>query len=106
MSAGEVKKKVPSIVIHTYPLCKQTDMPEEMQQESMEICVTAAEKFGDNYEHASRLIKENLDKKFGSPFHVIVGEAFSFSINYEEGTMIHMYTGGTISALIWRRGFS
>ena len=81
-------------------------MSEEMKQEAMEICVTAAEKFADNYEHASRLIKDNLDKKFGSPFHVIVGEAFSFSINYEERTLIHMYTGGNISALIWRTGFS
>ena len=81
-------------------------MTEEIKQESMEVCVTAVEKFADNYEQASRMIKENLDKKFGSPFHVVVGEAFSFSINYEEKTLLHMYTGGNIAVLVWRTGFS
>lgn len=31
-------------------------MPEEMKQEAMEMCVTATEKFSDNYEHAARSI--------------------------------------------------
>ena len=77
-------------------------MPEEMKQEALEICVTAAEKYADNYEHASRMIKQTMDKKFGSPFQVIVGEAYGFSVTNQEKTLLYMYTGGNIAVLIWR----
>ncbi|XP_011307369.1 dynein light chain 4, axonemal [Fopius arisanus] len=73
MATGEIKKEIITPVFHTYPLCKTSDMPEEMHQEVLEVCVTATEKFSDNYELAAKMIKDDLDKKFGAPFQVIVG---------------------------------
>ncbi|XP_015599886.1 dynein light chain 4, axonemal-like [Cephus cinctus] len=102
MAAREIIKEVPQLIMHTYPLCKHTDMPEEMKQEAMELCVTAVEKYADNYEHAARMIKDSLDKKFSPPFQVVVGEAYAFSIIYQEKSLLYMYTGGNIAALIWR----
>jgi hypothetical protein len=29
------------------------------------------------------MIKDQMDKKFGSPWHVIVGKAFAYEISYE-----------------------
>lgn len=37
----------------------------------------------DNLELAARVIKENMDKKFGPPWHSVVGEYFSFEISHE-----------------------
>ncbi|XP_012275111.1 dynein light chain 4, axonemal-like [Orussus abietinus] len=102
MSAGEVKKEVPPLVTHTYPLCKYNDMSEEMRQEVTELCVTAVEKYADNYELAAKTIKHAVDQKFSPPFQVIVGESFSFSMTYQEKSLLFMYTGGSIAILVWR----
>ncbi|XP_063983425.1 dynein axonemal light chain 4-like [Diachasmimorpha longicaudata] len=102
MATGEVKKEVIPPVFHTYPVCKSSDMPEEMKQEALELCVTATEKFSDNYKHAAKMIKDDLDKKFGPPFQVIIGESYGFSVIYQRNSMMLMYTGGNIAVLIFR----
>ncbi|XP_036138962.1 dynein light chain 4, axonemal-like isoform X2 [Monomorium pharaonis] len=102
MWAGEVKKEVATLVIHTYPLCKHSDMPEDIKQEAIEICVTAVEKYPENYEHAARMIKDNLDKKFGPPFQVVVGEAYACAITYQEKSLLYMFIGGNIAVLVWK----
>ena len=48
-------------------------MPEEMRVEAQELCVTAVEKFQNNNEGASKFVKEQMDKKFGSGWHIIIG---------------------------------
>lgn len=77
-------------------------MPEEMKQEAMEMCVTATEKFSDNYEHAARSIKDSLDKRFGGPFHVVVGESYACSVTYQEKALLYMYNSGNLAILAWR----
>ncbi|XP_028935351.1 dynein light chain 4, axonemal isoform X1 [Ornithorhynchus anatinus] len=69
--------------VHTFPLVRHTDMPEEMRVEAMELCVTACEKFATNNESAAKMIKETMDKKFGSSWHVVIGEGFGFEITHE-----------------------
>lgn len=32
---------------------------------------------------SDQMIKDQMDKKFGSPWHVIVGRAFAYEITYE-----------------------
>lgn len=49
--------------MHSFPLIRHTDMPEEMRVETMELCVTACEKFASNNESAAKMIKETMDKK-------------------------------------------
>ncbi|XP_076659511.1 dynein axonemal light chain 4-like [Halictus rubicundus] len=102
MSAGEVKKTEEPLLFHTYPLCKHSDMSEDMKQEAIEICVTATEKYTDNYEHAARAIKDSLDKRFGGPFHVVVGESFASAVTYQEKTLLYMFNGGNVAVLVWR----
>ncbi|XP_033337181.1 dynein axonemal light chain 4 [Megalopta genalis] len=102
MSAGEVKKTEEPLIFHTYPLCKQSDMSEEMKQEAIEMCVTATEKYTDNYKLAARAIKYGLEKRFGGPFHVVVGESYASAVTYQEKTFLYMYNGGNIAILVWR----
>ncbi|XP_038535764.1 dynein axonemal light chain 4 isoform X1 [Canis lupus baileyi] len=71
--------------LQTFPLVRHSDMPEEMRVETMELCVTACEKFSNNNESAAKMIKETMDKKFGSSWHVVIGEGFGFEITHEDG---------------------
>ncbi|KAF3420854.1 hypothetical protein E2986_01014 [Frieseomelitta varia] len=102
MSAGEVKKIEEPLIFHTYPLCKYSDMKEEMKQEVMEICVTATEKYTDNHELAARNIKDSLDKRFGGPFHVVIGESYACAVTYQAKSLLYMYNAGNIAILVWR----
>lgn len=87
---------------HTYPLVRHTDMPDEMKTEAIELCVTACEKFSNNNEHAAKLIKEEMDKKFGSPWHAVVGEGFGFEVTYETKNMLYLFFGGNIAVCVWK----
>uniref|UniRef100_A0A8I5NXD3 Dynein axonemal light chain 4 n=1 Tax=Papio anubis TaxID=9555 RepID=A0A8I5NXD3_PAPAN len=78
--------------LQTFPLVRHSDMPEEMRVETMELCVTACEKFSNNNESAAKMIKETMDKKFGSSWHVVIGEGFGFEITHEVGDEI-FHTG-------------
>ena len=52
-------------------MVKQTDMADDMKAEVMEMCVNACEKHTTNNENAAKMIKELLDKKFGTSWHVV-----------------------------------
>lgn len=79
--------------LQTFPLVRHSDMPEEMRVETMELCVTACEKFSNNNESAAKMIKETMDKKFGSSWHVVIGEGFGFEITHE-GLFLPLTWGG------------
>ncbi|EPZ33663.1 Dynein light chain, type 1/2 domain-containing protein [Rozella allomycis CSF55] len=80
----------------TYALVKYSDMMDEVRTETVDTVVTAIEKHQGNYEMASKMVKEAMDKKFGSPWHVVIGEGFSFEIVHEMRNLLFMYFGGQI----------
>jgi dynein light chain 4 len=77
------------------PLEKLSDMPEEMKTEAKDTVVSALERFSDNYELAAKFVKEQMDKKFGSPWHCVMGEGFGFEITYELKHLMYMYHRGS-----------
>uniref|UniRef100_A0A8C4N0F8 Golgi apparatus membrane protein TVP23 homolog n=1 Tax=Eptatretus burgeri TaxID=7764 RepID=A0A8C4N0F8_EPTBU len=62
------KEKADYKRLQSFPLVRNSDMPEEMRMETMELCITACEKFSSSNELAAKMIKESMDKKFGSPW--------------------------------------
>ena len=70
-------------------------MPTEMGNEVVEVCTMALDKFNSNrdYEGASLLIKNTLDKKFGTSWQVAVGEGFGFDISCNRSNLLHLYYG-------------
>ncbi|CAG9771434.1 unnamed protein product [Ceutorhynchus assimilis] len=96
------KKEEPKKVVHTYPLIRYSDMPEEVKMETMEMVVTACEKHSNSNEAAARMIKTEMDKKLGPPFHVLVGESFGFEISYECSNLLYMFFGGNLAIVIWK----
>ncbi|CAB0044106.1 unnamed protein product [Trichogramma brassicae] len=81
---GDTKEDIS--LAYAYPLCKVTDMPDDMRTEAMEATVTA----------------DLLDKKFGAPFNVVIGEDYSYCCTHQENSMLLMFTNGNVAALIWR----
>ncbi|ORY23897.1 hypothetical protein BCR33DRAFT_659996 [Rhizoclosmatium globosum] len=86
-----------------YPLVKFCDMQDELKTEVVDMVVTAVEKHFANFETASKVIKELMDKRCGSSWHVVVGEGFGFDITHEMRNLMFMYFGGTVGILIWKQ---
>ena len=51
---------------------------------------------------AAKMIKDSLDKKFGSSWHCIVGEGYGFDITHEVKNLLYMYFGGTTAIMLWK----
>ena len=45
------------------------------------------------------MIKENMDKRCGNSWHVVVGEGFGFELTHEMKNLLHMYFGGNLVIL-------
>jgi dynein light chain 4 len=90
------------IKMASYPLIKHTDMESEMRTEAMEICTSAVEKYPLNQEKSSQLVKELMDKKFGAPWNVVIGEYFAFEVTTEVKHLLYMFCGGTNAVLVWK----
>ncbi|XP_072029836.1 dynein axonemal light chain 4-like isoform X2 [Amphiura filiformis] len=88
--------------LQSYPLIRHSDMNEEMRTETMELCVTACEKFANNNENAAKMIKETMDKKFGSSWHAIVGEGYGFELTHEVKALLYMFFGGNLAITVWK----
>jgi dynein light chain 4 len=81
-------------------------MSEEYRTEAVDAVVTAIEKHPGNYEviyiqkakkeFAAKSIKETMDKKCGSSWHVVVGEGFGFEITHEMKNLLYMYCGTVV----------
>ena len=81
-------------------------MTDEIRTETVDTVVTAIEKHQGNYEAAAKNVKEAMDKKFGAPWHVTIGEGFAFEIVHEMRNLLFMYFGGSIGALVWKASTS
>jgi dynein light chain 4 len=68
-------------------------MPEEERVEASELAVTAIEKFPADFESASRMLKEGMDRKFGGNYHVIIGSGFGFTATHEIGHKLYLFFG-------------
>ncbi|EOD20447.1 hypothetical protein EMIHUDRAFT_208296 [Emiliania huxleyi CCMP1516] len=65
-----------------YALVRNCDMNDEMRQDSVDIVITACEKFQGDYEAAARLVKETMDKKYNESWVVVIGEGFTFEVKH------------------------
>uniref|UniRef100_T1GXG2 Dynein light chain n=1 Tax=Megaselia scalaris TaxID=36166 RepID=T1GXG2_MEGSC len=89
-------------IVHVYPLVKHSDMIDEMRTEAVDLSITACEKFSSDYEQAAKVIKETLDKKFGTYWHVIVGEGFGFQVSYETNNLLYLFFAGNLAIVAWK----
>ncbi len=53
-------------------------------------------------QNAAKMIKESMDKKFGSSWHVVIGEGFGFEITHEVKNLLYMFFGGGLAVCVWK----
>jgi dynein light chain 4 len=66
-----------------YPLVAASDCAADMKAEAVDVCVSACERHQGDLERCTQVIKETMDKRFGGPWHVVVGKAFAFDVTHE-----------------------
>ncbi|KAJ3082697.1 Dynein light chain 4, axonemal [Quaeritorhiza haematococci] len=84
-----------------YPLVRVCDMVDELRLEAVDMVVTAVEKHPGNFEAAAKTVKEQMDKRSGSSWHVVLGEGYGFEITHEMRNLLFMYFG-TVGILVWK----
>ncbi|EFN59202.1 hypothetical protein CHLNCDRAFT_138129 [Chlorella variabilis] len=85
-----------------YPLVASSDCTADMKTEAMDVCISACERHPVDLEKCTQMIKDGLDKRFGGPWHVVVGKAFAFQVTYECKHFLHLFVGGTTGVLVWK----
>uniref|UniRef100_A0A7S3WCU5 Dynein light chain n=1 Tax=Strombidinopsis acuminata TaxID=141414 RepID=A0A7S3WCU5_9SPIT len=87
-------------------IAKQTDMTQEMKTEVLDIISGSIDKFtlpdGINFESASRMIKETLDKQYGSAWHCAIGMGYSFDVTAQNGTLLYGFYQGELAVLVFK----
>ena len=86
------------------PLILKNTLPKEMRQEAFEAvvgCIEAKSTFHPDW--IAEKIKAALDTLFTPSWHVIVGEDFSFDIDYEDNFLYYLLYGNH-GILAWKCG--
>mmetsp|Transcript_23095 Transcript_23095/g.27162 ORF Transcript_23095/g.27162 Transcript_23095/m.27162 type:complete len:105 (+) Transcript_23095:48-362(+) len=79
--------------IMSTPLVKSTDMDPEVVADVKDSIGMILDKCmaTQNWEEASKQLKIIMDKKYGAPWQVAVGEGFGFDITHTTTNMIYIF---------------
>mmetsp|Transcript_146798 Transcript_146798/g.256097 ORF Transcript_146798/g.256097 Transcript_146798/m.256097 type:complete len:106 (+) Transcript_146798:76-393(+) len=85
---------------------KHTDMTPETAGEVNDIITGSIDKHsgadGLNFEAASRLIKDTLDKQYGHNWHCTIGKGFSFDVTAQNGTLMYLFYQQELAVLVFK----
>lgn len=51
---------------------------------------------------AAQAAKEGLDRKFGAPWHCVVGEGFSYTVTHQAACSVFLYYAEKLGVLVWK----
>ena len=83
------------------PLVRESNLGDDLQTETLDLIANAVEKSQGNIELISKSIKEDMDKKTGPGWNVVVGESFAHYATYTKNE-IFVYFGGNLGVLMWK----
>ena len=46
--------------------------------------------------------QDSMDKKFGAPWNVVLGQYYSFEITAEVKHLLYLFVQGTTAVLVWK----
>lgn len=81
---------------------KAKDITEPMQQEAINVALTAIEKHKILRDVAA-FIKTEFDRKFGPTWHCVVGRSFGSYVTYETRRFTYFYVGH-LAVLLFKAG--
>ncbi|KAK1922695.1 dynein light chain [Papiliotrema laurentii] len=86
--------------IPTKAIIKSVDMSEDMQQQVVELAVSALERYNVEKDVAMWLKKE-ADRIWGTTWHCVVGKNFGSFVTHETKHFIYFYLG-PMAVLLWK----
>ncbi|THD24281.1 Dynein light chain cytoplasmic [Fasciola hepatica] len=69
-------------------LVKYSEMGQQQQQEAVDCCAAALERFEDNQEVA-KYIKHEFDRRYGGTWHCVVGKTFGCYVSHIPNSFIY-----------------
>mmetsp|Transcript_44205 Transcript_44205/g.99643 ORF Transcript_44205/g.99643 Transcript_44205/m.99643 type:complete len:108 (+) Transcript_44205:77-400(+) len=85
---------------------KHSDMQSEMMGEVLDVITGSVDKWagadGVNFEAASKLIKDTLDKAYGFNWHCVIGKGFSCDVTAQNGTLMYAFYQGEFAILVFK----
>ncbi len=81
---------------------KNVDMSEDMQQEAIDMAISATEKNNIEKDIAAS-IKKEFDRKYNPTWHCIVGRNFGSYVTHETKHFIYFYVG-QVAVLLFKSG--
>ncbi|VDD94148.1 unnamed protein product [Enterobius vermicularis] len=82
---------------------KETEMSEEMVEESIAIAKEGLKRCNSDKDVAS-FVKDEFEKKYGSTWHCVVGSSFGSRVSYEVGNFVLLQIG-RIFVMIFKCGY-
>lgn len=83
-------------------IIKNSDMPEDMQADAIEVALQAMEKFNVEKDIAA-FVKKEFDKKYLPTWHCIVGRNFGSYVTHETHCFLYFYFG-QVAFLLFKSG--
>ncbi|CAH8828102.1 unnamed protein product [Trichobilharzia szidati] len=71
-------------------IIKSVDMPDEMQQDAVDMCAIALKKYTLGKDIAA-FMKKEFDRKYSPTWHCVVGTNFGTYISHEEKHFIYFF---------------
>lgn len=85
------------------PIVKHCTLGTDASDEALDIILAACELLPWDNLGISNHIKNHLDDRLGTPWHVVVGESFGFEITSEGGDLMFVYYG-SLAIMAWKCG--
>lgn len=84
----------------TRAVIKLSVMQRDIEQDCVDCAAEALTRF-DEQRSVAQFVKRELDRKYGSTWHVIVGHAFGSFVTHEERSHLYFFIND-VAFLIWR----
>lgn len=79
-----------------------TEMTGSLLRDSVSVCADACRKYPDSHEKAAKQIKQTMDKRHGTSWHVVVGAAFGLEITHEVRNVLYLACCSKFAVCLWR----
>lgn len=79
-----------------------TEMSGSLLRDSLSVCTAACKKYPNSHEKAAKRIKQTMDRRHGSPWHVVVGASFGLEVTHEVRHILYLICCSKFAVCLWR----
>uniref|UniRef100_A0A6M2CPS6 Dynein light chain n=1 Tax=Rhipicephalus microplus TaxID=6941 RepID=A0A6M2CPS6_RHIMP len=81
---------------------RYTEMSGSLLRDSLSVCTSACKKYPNSHEKAAKRIKQTMDRRHGSSWHVVVGASFGLEVTHEVRHILYLVCCSKFAVCLWR----